>query len=458
MYKIRDQVILENSKDGIEGYITIINEDDSILKDEIEQIIDEIQLYFKYGLEKEKLYKLLNEKKQAENILIAKGKRAINEKDGYIIYNFETNKTLMPMLNSDGNVDYRELDSINRVVKGEVLANIKLPSGGVQGRTVTGKIIDFKKGKVPRFNKGKNSTISNDSLTIQSDVDGLVEIKNKKIEVLEVLTVQNVDKSFGNIDFKGNVIVNGDVLNGYTIKSEGSVEVKGAVEGGYIECDGDILVRRGIQGYNRITIINKGNLCTKFIENSIVNSKGNITSESIMHSDVSSKSHILLLGKNGLIVGGICRANGEIRAKTIGSIMATKTIIEVGIDPDIKLKQENLINELQISNNNLDKLNKSLLVLDRFKKAGKLDSKKESLYNDLLQAKETVYLNNKKVKNDLNVIQEKINRLSSGKVKVSDTIYPGCKIIIGNSFLNITREMKNCTFYLDRGDIRIGPY
>ena len=39
-----------------------------------------------------------------------------------------------------------------------------------------------------------------------------------------------------------------------------------------------------------------------------------------MHSQVLVKENINFIGKRGLIVGGICRAGKEIKAKNIGSI------------------------------------------------------------------------------------------------------------------------------------------
>lgn len=454
MYKINDEIILEISRDGLKAYMSILNSNSYPMEDAIKKIDD----YIKYGLNKELAYNLLERNEAIDRVLIAEGTSPIDGKNGHIEYNFETKRALMPKMNKDGTVDYRELDSINKVSNGEVLAKIILPTLGIEGKKVTGESIPAKKGKTPKFKNGKNTIVSEDGLNLKSDTDGLVEVKNGKIDVLEILNLDYVDNSVGNIDFSGNVIIDKDILNGFSVKSKGSVEIRGAVEGGYIQCQGDVLVRRGIQGYNRITVESKGNLCTKFIENACINVSGNITSESIMHSNVTSKSNILLLGKNGLIVGGICRANNEIRAKVIGSSMATKTILEVGIDPDIKLRQETLEKELEASDENLEKLNKSLVVLDRLKRSNKLDAKKQSLYYDLLSAKETIYLENKKIKNDLLLIREKIDTLSKGQIKVSDTIYPGTKIVIGNSYLNIKRKMQNCRFYNENGEIRVGAY
>src|SRR5690606_8653815 len=128
-----------------------------------------------------------------------------------------------------------------------------------------------------------------------------------------------VDNKVGNIDFNGSVMVRGNVLNGFRIKASGDVEVKGIVEGGYIENTGDVIVKQGIQGYNRLTINTKGSVTTKFVENAVLNVGGNVTPEAIMHSEVSSKGNVTVLGKRGLIVGGICRARKEIRANIIGS-------------------------------------------------------------------------------------------------------------------------------------------
>ncbi len=454
MYKVNDEIFLESSKDGLEGYITIVDKDEFSIEDKMEKI----RSHFKFGLNEPIVRQLLELRAKVDKSLVAEGKDSIDGKNGSIKYEFETNKPLIPKMNVDGTVDYRELDSINKVTSGEVLATIIPPIDGIAGKKVTGESIPFKKGKMPKFRMGKNTVISEDGIVLKSSVDGLIEIKNGKISVLEVLNIDNVDNSVGNIDFNGNIIIKNDVLNGYSVKSKGSVEVRGAIEGGYVECEGDILVRRGIQGYNQLTIEGRGSLSTKFIENACIKVNGNITSESIMHSDVTSKSNILLLGKNALIVGGICRANHEVIAKVIGSPMATKTIIEVGIDPDIKKNQDRLEENLKVSNDNLEKLNKSLAVLERLSRSNKLDSKKQVLYNDLLNAKESIYLENKSIKKELLLIKEKVDSLSNGKVKVSDTIYPGSKIIIGNSYLNIKRKMNNCTFYNNSGEIRIGAY
>ena len=459
MYKIDDSVILEISKDKLNAYITLLeNENQNDTKINNTSITNEIKKYIKYGLDEIQLIKILDEKVTGEKICIAKGKLPVPGKDGNIKYHFEMEKPLLPKLNKDGTVDYRELDSINTVNAGDVLAEIIPPTEGEEGIMVSGDTIPYIKGKTPKLRYGKNITPSLDGLQFKSEINGLVEFKDGKINVSELLVVENIDNSIGNVNFDGNVIVNGDILNGFTLISGSSVEVKGAVEGGYIECEGDVLIRQGIQGYNRLTINTKGNLCTKFIENADINAGENITSEAIMHSNVSSKSNILVLGKKGLIVGGICRSKYEIRARIIGSTMATTTVLEVGIDPEIKLKYDELQASLKSSRDNFDKINQSLKVLEVLKKSDKLDNRKLELYNNLIKASITLKNDIIRYENEINNVNNQIDNLSKGQVKVLDTVYPGVKIVIGNSFMYIRDEMKRCTFYREDGEIRVGPY
>ncbi len=461
MYNIGNDIVLEISRDGLYGYITILkyeSEDQDYIQIDNKDLLNEIKKHIKYGLKESLLQNLLDNRITGEKFCIAEGKVPIPGKDGSIKYHFDMEKPLLPKLNDDGTVDYRELDSINTVNKEDVLAEIIPPTDGEEGKKVNGDTIPYAKGRVPKFKYGKNVKVSLDGIFLISERNGLVELKNGKVSVSEVLSVENIDNSTGNINFDGNVIVNKDILNGFTLRTGGSVEVKGAVEGGLIESNGDVLIRQGIQGYNRLTINTTGNLSTKFIENSVVNAGSNITAEAIMHSNVSSKSNILVLGKKGLIVGGVCKAKYEIRARIIGSTMATTTVLEVGIDPDVKQRHDELDEKFKTSKESLEKIDQSLKVLEVLKRSNKLDIRKEELYNELSKAQLTLSLEISKVERELIEVKNQMNTLSRGQIKVADTIYPGVKIIIGNSFLYIRDEMKRCTFYKEDGDIRIGPY
>lgn len=458
MITIQDNINLEISKNGLNAYINILKNNDKNIKHDPDKIISEIEKHIKFGLNKKLLKDINNPNFSFEKKCIAQGKEPIHGKDGSIKRYFQLDRSLIPMLREDGTVDYRELNSVNNIFKDKILAEIIPPTEGSVGRKVTGEEIPFKKGKFPKFKKGENTYISEDGLYLKSSIDGIIELRNGNIKVSELLIVDNIDSSVGNIDFSGNITVNKDVLNGFKLKAGGAVEVKGSLEGGYIQTEGNVLIRQGIQGFNKLCIDIMGNLGTKFIENAIVKVGGNITAEAIMHSDVSSKSNILLVGKKGLIVGGHCIANYEIRAKIVGSAMATKTTLQVGANLEIMKKHSELEKEIETDKANLKKINQSLKILDVLKKSNKLDEAKEKLHEDLLNAEKSLNLKISRLENEFNKINEELENLTAGRIKVADTIYPGAKIVIGKNILFIREEMKRCTFYVERNEIRVGPY
>lgn len=459
MIKIEEDIVIEIENDGLSAYITLTyNDEEKSSELNYMKYFDEIKGHIVYGLNETLLTSILEGNIKNKKILIANGKDPVNGKDGSIKYNFEMEKPLMPKLKADGTVDYRDLDSINNVNKGDVLAEIIPPRDGIVGMGVDGREIPYKKGRTPKFKFGKNVILSFDGNTISAEKSGLVELRNGKVSVSELLQLENVDSSIGNVRFDGDVIVNKDILNGYSVNTTGAIEVKGAVEGGYVNSDGDVLIRQGIQGYNKITVETRGNLSSKFIENAICNVKGNITSEAIMHSNISSDSNILVLGKKGLIVGGSCRATYEIRARIIGSTMATTTVLEVGINPNLKTRHDSLESDFKNIKANLKKIEQSLNVLGVLKKSGKLDSDKEELYNQLLKAQQSLNSEINKKEKELEIVKVEMGQLTRGQIKVADIIYPGVKIVIGNSFMFIKDEMKRCTFYREDGEIRVGPY
>ncbi|MCL2056971.1 MAG: FapA family protein, partial [Oscillospiraceae bacterium] len=169
--------------------------------------------------------------------------------------------------------------------------------------------------------------------------------------VYEILTLRGVDNSTGNIRFMGDVVVRGDVASGFTVKSEGSITIKGSVEGSTLEAGDAISVSAGIFGTEKSSVQAGGDIKCAFIQNSKVISSGNIYADSILFSDVRCGGSLILSGKNGVLAGGRARVAGGVEAKTIGSRGYAATEISIMPDANEKppeiIKLEELIKELQ---------------------------------------------------------------------------------------------------------------
>lgn len=454
------KAIIEISKDKMSGYLTIKAPDGGKILS-FNEIKNQIEELIKIDIYEETIKNIIVNEEYDTKTAIAKGILPIDGKDGYIEYIFENNKKNSPYILEDGSVDFRNLDLISNVKKGDVVAQLKSPIPGEDGVNVLGEVLPHKLGRVKSFKYGANVVISEDGNKLISNLDGQVCNENGKITVYELYIInKDVDTSTGNIDFNGNVKIQGSVLTGFEVKAKGNIEIEGVVEGAIIKCDGDLIIKRGIQGYNMANIDSGGNIFTKYIENAKVSCKGNIEAEAIMHSETLCEGSVKIDGKKGLLVGGSCKATKEINAKVIGSHMATATFLELGIDSNTRENQEKLKALKENTETDIDKLDKMINYLTRLKNENNLEEDKLELLSKSITAKLQLKRKLLNINQELEDMDEKIKDSSNGKVNVKETIYSNVKIVIGNSQMTIKEKKDHCTIYRDMDDyeIKIGPY
>lgn len=458
--KVDSKYEITVDKEGMEAYLTVyppISGGKEINKEDILTALEEKNI--KSGILFEDIDKIVDEKKYNIRILIAKGKPAVHGKDARVEYNINIVKEKKIRITEDGKVDYKDLSLINNVDEGELLATIIPATEGVNGEDIYGNVIKAKDGKKIAIPKGRNVIVSEDGLKLISAIKGEVKIIDNKINVFPVHIIEgNVDNSTGNIKFVGKVVVKGNVLTGFTIEADEDVEVYGVVEGARIISKGNIILHRGIQGVNKGELTCEGDLIAKFIENSKVYAKGNIQSEAIMHSIVYCGKKLEVLGKKGLIVGGEIKASDEIKAKTIGSPMATITAVEVGINPDIRKKYDELLKEKNRYNENLEKLSKAVDLLTKFNQKGELTEDKKELLNRTIVLKLQTQKALEDITNEIEEIAAYIEDISNGKIKVENVVYPGTRITIGTNCMYIRDQIQYATFYRVSGEIKVGSY
>src|SRR5690554_1006111 len=141
MYKLSNNISLDITGDGLKGYI-ILSDDKDELKDlNIDDLVQGIKKFIKFGLKEEIVLNVLKNKILDERVLIAEGKKPIDGKNGKIKYHFDFEKPLLPKINPDGTVDYKDLDAINVVKNGDIIAEIIPPIDGEDGIKVNGEPI-----------------------------------------------------------------------------------------------------------------------------------------------------------------------------------------------------------------------------------------------------------------------------------------------------------------------------
>ena len=151
-------------------------------------------------------------------------------------------------------MDYFHLNLINNVEAGQLLATLHPEVLGEPGINVYGENIKPAAVKSAYIKYGKNTVLSEDKMTLTAEKSGHVTVKEGKITVSDVLTVENVDVSTGNIEYEGSVQVKGVVASNFSVKAGGNIVVKGIVEGATLDAGADIIQECGAKaGGNIIT-------------------------------------------------------------------------------------------------------------------------------------------------------------------------------------------------------------
>ena len=200
----------------------------------------------KYGLDMDMIKSIAEEKRYSSKLPVARWTPPVNGTDGTITYKFDREVKNAPVEDEHGFVDYKNLGLIRTVHAGDVIAEITMPTDGEPGTDVRGKTLRQILGKKAKYTVGTNTKVTEDGLQIVSSVDGNVNYRGGAFHVDQVVTVAgDVDASVGNITFVGDVVVKGEVMEGFKISSNANIIVAGNVNGATLEADGDIVIKKG---------------------------------------------------------------------------------------------------------------------------------------------------------------------------------------------------------------------
>lgn len=421
-------------------------------KDKIKAALSEKKVI--YGINMELIEAIAQEIPYYQIYPIARGLRPVKGKDGEVIDHYLREIKMEFQEDVNGVVDFKNLNMIQNVNKDDVICDIILPEPGVDGINVLGAIVPKISGKKPDIPNGKNTVVSEDGTKLLAGMEGHLFFDNNRFKVENVLMVKgNVDNSVGNVDFLGTVMVQGDVCNGFCVKAEGDVHVKGVVEGATIYATGNITIDKGMNG-NKQGILNaQGDIKSKFLENCTVRAGGNIYADSIVWCEVSSDETVYVLSGKGVIIGSTIEAKTAVEAKMIGSKTNQKIQISLGYSAKRMDRKKELELELKKVTETLEVLDKNVSFLGS--KLSSLTEDRKAVYYQLQKQQRIYEMNQIKMMQELNSIEDEIDNFDQCRIKAS-MIFPPTKIIMGPvSYIVNTTEV-NCNVYTSEGEIKIG--
>lgn len=424
------------------------------LMDIPEILNDLVHKGIKAGVQREAIEEFLKTREYCKEFIVARGQEATKGEDASITYHFNTDLSLKPTQLEDGSVDFHSLNNICPVSEGDLLATLYKEKPGEPGFNVLGERLRPAEVKRYRLSFGTNVRRSDDHCQLFSTANGHVILSNGQVIVSNVYDVEDVGNATGNIDYDGNVNIKGNVHSGFKVFARGDIIVGGVVEGAELVADGEVILKRGIQGGGRAKIKAKGNVVAKFIESATVSAEGYVRTESILHSNVSAKGAIEVSGKKGFVTGGTVRSLSLIEAKTIGSQIGAATALEVGIDPVLKERFTVLKKDIKTLQANMDKLYPVLIAFG--KRIGKGEKLNEDTTNQMRTLSKTYSAMEEEIKakkKEYEEIKECLDTDANACVKVTGMIYPGVSIAISDVSLTIKSLDQYCRFVKEGGEV-----
>lgn len=449
------------SPDRLIGYIYITppeNDGQMITYDDIMTALSEANIT--YGYKEDFLKSLVINPIYRKPIEIAFGKAAVNGIDGKINVLFNNDRTKAPKTRADGTVDFWELDILCNVKKGDKLIEIEKATEGEAGKDVMGNDIPPKPGKQPVTPFGKNVVFNEEKTEIFAGIDGNVTFVNNQVVVDPTFRIQgDVDISTGNITFNGDVIVTGNVLDGFSIKAQKNISVMGMVEGGQLEAGGNITVSGGIIGTLQDTIKCKGDLKCRFVENTTIRCEGNVTCDYITNSDVICEGSMLLQGNKASLVGGKYVVLKEITCRDIGSTNDAKTFIQLGSFGMIQEERNNVEKAFKQADEQEKKVIQLIDYLNALKlQNGSLDEEKDEILKNAVHTKTKLLIEKSTLHKKMKELDARISYEGKQELIVKGTMYRGSQLMIKSAKYTPENDIVFTRFSYDseKNDIVLG--
>lgn len=406
----------------------------------------------KAGIDEAMIDRIIERRLYEKDYVVARGIEPINGIDGYFEYLFETNLSRKPLIRPDGSADYYSIHLVELVKANQEVAIYHDPIDGKNGINVKGKVLPYKKGRKLPPMAGTGFYRVNDNHIYVSLIDGKIEYVNKRINIMPIYEIYgDVDIKTGNVDFRGDVIIHGNVRSGMKVNAVGTCTLDGVLEGAEVYADKDILIRGGIQGGERAVVRSKGDINAGYIEYANVSAEGNINADSIVNSYVNSHKMIKVKGNHSSIIGGRVYATQGIDVSVLGNRNCTKTEVFAGKEINMMKALLNIQNELQENTAMVEKLDDAL---ENFKI--KIENDPTILPSDqrkvdLLRAKVAKQADVAKCRHRLEYYNVLLERAQDATVTVRKEVYPGTEVVI-NSIKAVVETHQNQVQFIENGN------
>lgn len=346
-----------------------------------------------------------------------------------------------PSEREDGRLDHYNLNYVQNVLKGDVLAEWQEVSehdaAELEQRYLYPKKV---------FPGGARTEVNpeNPDQLLAAD-DGYVFYDAGHIRVKKLLNVrQDVDFSTGNISFVNNMVVHGAVSTGFRVQAK-NVLVRGNVDAGTVTALESIVCEGGVKGGDRGVLDAGKTVKLNWCEKALIHAGLNVLVENhCMHSRIYAGRRLHVRGR---LMGGVafCHDHACVEGG-LGGPGEVETEIALGYNPRLLYKDRLIIYSIRALRARLQQCEMQVA------KGKDLAEEYGPQVEDTLQRIATYEAARQRIWERIQASE----RLESCRLAVPGKAYPGVEVSIGPAFLILDEEVENVHFRCEDGEIVMG--
>jgi uncharacterized protein (DUF342 family) len=452
---------LEVSEDRMEARLTVLPDPGCDAGRQVEKIVEALgRCEVLNGVDRDALAAAVTEArtstKPVRNVIVARGQPPVDGRETDFRLLIDSDKKVGKVLDGD-RIDFREVETVKNVHKGEALAEVIPGVEPVAGYRVDGTPLRPKTERATGPKPGENTAPSEDGRQMVADADGMVVLKGNRFHVVDQYLIQgDVDYRTGNIRASGSVDVRGQVKPGFQVRAGQDVQISEDVEEAAVEGGGDVTIRGGVLAGSKI--ISGGNLSVKYLLNSYAEAELDVEVRlSVTNSQVYAKGKVRVLGSQGAIIGGEINAARGLEARSIGS-PSSKTHVAVGVDLRVLREIQAIDRELNEIQGELPNLQANLGKTFLRDPRAAIEALPPALRKpklDLLMRMKSLYQKNADLTAQRQMLELTTEELRGAAISVQGEVHPGTVLTVGAGSLTITETLRHVVFSYDRDQRRV---
>jgi len=396
--------------------------------------------------------------------VVAAGTPPVNGEDGKVEILVDLERRA-GKTREDGSIDYRETNFAPNVLEEQKVARVTPPTRGVNGKNVRGEEVAARDGEAVELKAGARVRMEEDDegvRTYLAEAEGALKYVPGEVAVVETLIIDgDVGFDTGNLQFKGEIVVKGNVGSGFSVKAGGDVAVHGSVDAAaVIACGGNVSVGYGILG-RKTKVVAVGDVRAQFIQEARVRAGHDLKLGNYAHQGLLQAGNRVLVNKGkgtrgGSLVGGECWGLRGVHCHLAGSQTYARTELVAGADPEQAAQLDKLNRKLEESQKLL------MRQLERFglkkvdvqaiqrRLAASTGPQKKVLARAARQLGEVVQLHQNLLKEKREIDRSMAENLKGAVIQAVDKAFPGVSIRIGDRQRKLKDEISKAKFHIKR--------